>query len=219
MKKFLLPILFLILSCKKESATITDGTYEVKDEITGGIQLYTSNGNIISTPSVVMDFLKRRALSDALVSVKPLTLTFSGNKVTTNEAVKFDLQRKGDNNFLLVSQDSIKIITAVTSGNISCDNAAIRIRQNQPTLACLPIPTTTGFSYVCSTKQQIPFTYKDDQLEIPLINYHFVRVANGAYCSSSAKNIMDDFKSSVVSEMKAGDTLVIQLSTVILTRK
>jgi hypothetical protein len=222
----------MVMACKKDDVkTIHEGTYETTGTInTMPVMLYAANGGAISDTSVIREFMLRRFIRKGFqlksgidtTSILKLILTVTGNTAiqqdTSGNSLRFNILNRTDGTALLVQQDSARIQGGVP-GKVACGNIHLKIRQNPPPYACTYFELAGGSATLCYAHPQWSVINNGDDLTLPMINYYFVSYSNDFYCIRGSNYLPDFFNNTMLSELQATDTLLVQTSTLTLQRK
>jgi hypothetical protein len=232
MKTLLLFVcLATLFACNKDNKAapqiIEEGIYQSDRRVYGrSTTMFTGYGSIHDT-AVINTYIRRKwatspfyAETDHDSMSYRETLTVKGNSVyetnNRNSLKRRHDVRKTENIFWFVEMyfDSTAVFPK-NPGPLSCDNIAMKIRQNQIVFDCQALP---GGASKCTTRTRWPFTKTTDYISRPLFRYTFERTTAGSTCGFTELDIPDFYNSIVIDQLQPGDTLLVQSASFLLKK-
>ena len=218
----------------KEPSLVLAGNFQAASTISAAaIEMYTSAGRI-DNPALVDAFLARRKnlaeyfsrVEVPLPAAFSLTLAFRSNdratylfkNATTTDSLATEIISRSAQRLVLASLDSIGGISNATPGRT--EQLANLIPAERAGKRCLYIPSGTNLAaQYCKERQIRLVTLHDGQAFVPQLSW--IMQTGDSYGRSywAYSGVQNAFNPAVVSQLRAGDTLVVQAREIPLLKK
>jgi len=223
----LLAGVLLLSSCgkDKEAQPTWTGSFRAGPAISAtDIVLYTSTGRVDNKLLVDKFLARRKGLATYFSRVDvpipaaySLTLAFRGNNRVTvlsegptgTDSVLTEITSQSPQRLVLANRDSVTILRSAPQSR--AEQLSSLMQGEQPGQRCLSLPYASGtHSQYCRVRPIRVVTSHDGKLFLPQLSW-MVQAA-GAYWGfySAYSGVQNTFNTSVVSQLAAGDTLVVQ---------
>lgn len=211
------------------------GDYLAENRIVAtSINMYTSNGQVNNT-SLIDNFIRRNRSTDnfsrtdvAVPAGNTLTLSINSNNKATfvstttspqrSDTLKTEIMSRSPDHLALANLDSVSIPTPAQLNR--CEELSQNMTQVQPNKRCRPVSLTAGLvSQVCRYRPASALLIKDGSLRLPLFSWIIVNRQGGNYCGNGYSGVRNLFNTAVLNQLRAGDTIVVQVREVPLIKQ
>jgi hypothetical protein len=218
----------------KEAPPTWAGRFQAGSAISAtDIMLYTSAGRVDTKPLVDKFLARRKDLATYFSRVDvpipaaySLTLAFRGNNRVTvlsksptgTDSILTEITSQSPQRLVLANMDSVNIPRSAPQGRAA--QLSSLMEGEQPGQRCLSLPYVSGtYSQYCRVRPIRVITSRDGKLFLPQLSW-LVQTA-GAYWGfySAYSGVQNTFNTAVISQLAAGDTLVVQAREVPLIKQ
>lgn len=205
------------------------GEYLAENRVVAtSINMYTSNGQVNNT-SLIDNFIRRYRSTDnfsrtdvAVPAGNTLTLSIDSNSKATfvsttpapqrTDTLKTEIVFRAKDHLTLAEFDSISIFTSTQSNR--CAELSQNMTQVLPNKRCRAVSIVTGYSQICRYRPASALLIKDGSLRLPLFSWMIVNRQGGNYCGNGYSGVRNLFNTAVLNQLRAGDTIVVQVREV-----
>lgn len=226
----------LLAGCGKDPETqpVLAGSYQAGPVIsTADIMLYTSTGRV-DNRAMVDNFLARRKnlsgyfsrVDVALPTAYSLTLAFRGNNrvtllsksATSTDSTLTEITAQSAQRLVLANKDSISNLRPGSPSRV--DQLSDLIPGEQPVRRCAAASVSSGtYALACRYRPIRVITSHDGKLFLPQLSW-LIQTGNGYGISYWAySGVQNTFNTAVLSQLQAGDTLVVQAREIAFSKK
>lgn len=227
----------LLASCgkDKENQPVLAGSFQAEYVInTAPIMMYTSAG-LVDNQALVDKFLVRRkkTLDDYFSRVDvPLPVTYSlilafrgNNRVTllskgatSTDSILTEITSQSSQRLILVHKDSVNILHNTPSNRIT--QLTELMQSEQPGQRCSNVPSSSSmYSQYCRVRPIRVIMSHGGKLFLPQLSW-LIQTSNTYGTSYSAySRVQNTFNTSVLNQLVAGDTLIVQAREIPFVKK
>lgn len=224
--------LLLFSACGKddEPELSLPGEYQAENRIVATpISMYTSNGQVNNT-GLIDNFIRRYRVEEnfsrtdvAVPAGNTITLSIDANNKATFVSVEPALQNPDTLKAEILSRTqnylSLAGLDSTSNFEIIWPNRCQQLDQNmillQPSKRCRPVSTTAGsFSLLCRYRRTLALLIKEDGLRLPMFSWMIVSRQGSNSCVNGIRAIPNMFNTTVLNQLRAGDTIVVQVREV-----
>jgi len=245
MKRLFYPLalgLLVAAGCSKdknepEAKPVLDGEYQVSNTLVAApITMYTKDGPV-SNQALIDRFLSRRTWAVSLFSrtntpiptTSSLAVVIKGNNrayfistapgASRSDTLKTDITAQQAKYAVCTERDSISVLTS-TNATGRCDVLTGQMQAELPVKRCVPLSMATGYSRQCRFRPVRVLKIDAGQLFIPQLSW-LVQSGQTPYgtCGFASSGAWNVFNTGVLSQLTAGDTIVVQERTIALLKK
>lgn len=233
--------LLILAGCRKdepEAKAGLTGDYLLGNVIsTAPIVMYTQGGPI-TNQALIDRFLARRSLPPSMFSRTDapvpngasFTLQIEANKQArfintspgSRDTVTMDITSQLPNYVVLTRRDSATSATS-SSGLVytpsRCETLGEQMEVENPIKRCKTAISAAGISTRCRSRPLYLLKINAGQLHIPQLSWSIASSRANSSCGSSLGNVWNLFNQGVVTQLAAGDTVVVQERSVALLKK
>jgi hypothetical protein len=225
-----------LASCSKDKETqpVLAGSFQAGSVISAAdIRMYTSTGQV-NNQSLVDKFLARRQnlatyfsrVDVPIPATYSLTLAFRGNNrvtllskgATSTDSVLTEITSQSSQRLVLANMDSINIPWGEPQNR--AEQLSALMQGEQPGQRCHSVPFASGtYSQFCRVRPIRVVTSHDGKLFLPQLSW--LIQSSGAFGSAywAYSGVQNTFNTSVINQLTAGDTLVVQAREIPFSKK
>lgn len=226
-------ILLIGTSCNKKDSKLPEGDYAPTTVIASDIKMYTVNGEVKDAALIrkhiaglgIESYFTFQSQETANIGITTLRLGKENASIiyTNGNTHTLTYKKQEAQKYLLnwVASQPFSVTGTVIQSN--CTKVAEKVLLHPvQKLDYREVPATSGVNIVYTPSIDYVLNNLGGQLTAPLISYSIANSENGSQataCYSASGNNWNEFDASVLSSLKANDTLVVQAKTVILKKK
>lgn len=224
--------LLLFSACGKDDAPELSlpGEYRAENRIVAtAINMYTSNGQV-NNNTLIDKFIRRHQVGSYFSRIdvpvpagNSLTLSISSdNKATfvsmapndprSPDILKAEILSRLQDHFVLAEFDSVNLASSVSSDR--CEQLSRNMMLELPNKRCRALPPVTGFSQQCRYRPTSVLLVKDGNLRLPFFSWLIKNQQGLGYCSNAYNGVRNIFNTTVLNQLRTGDTIVVQVREV-----